>query len=122
MKKDVKYGEVYYANLGTGVGSEECGYRPIIVMSNNVNTKHSSVIIGVPLTTKRGNPTPRNYQCSVNLFNRPSIVLVEQMKALDISRLGKKITTLPREVMMKVELKIHKQFELCFSESLKIVS
>ena len=30
MKKTYHRGELYYADLGTGIGSEQNGYRPVV--------------------------------------------------------------------------------------------
>ena len=34
-------GELYYADLGTGIGSEQNGYRPVVIIQNDVGNRHS---------------------------------------------------------------------------------
>ena len=45
MKKTYHRGELYYADLGTGIGSEQNGYRPVVVIQNDVGNKHSPTTI-----------------------------------------------------------------------------
>lgn len=41
MKRTYQRGEMYYADLGHGVGSEQEGRRPVVIIQNNVGNKHS---------------------------------------------------------------------------------
>lgn len=50
-KVKVNRGDIYFVTL-TGNGSVQSGLRPVVVISNNVNNLHSSVITVVPCTTK----------------------------------------------------------------------
>ena len=38
-------GDMYYADLGRGIGSEQEGYRPVVIIQNNVGNKHSPTVI-----------------------------------------------------------------------------
>lgn len=29
-------GDIYYANLGSGIGSEQVGSRPVVIIQNNI--------------------------------------------------------------------------------------
>lgn len=49
MKRTYQRGEMYYADLGHGVGSEQEGRRPVVIIQNNVGNKHSP--ISIPQTT-----------------------------------------------------------------------
>ena len=44
-------GDMYYADLGQGIGSEQEGYRPIVVIQNNVGNKHSPTVIIASITS-----------------------------------------------------------------------
>ena len=41
MKRTYQRGEMYYADLGHGVGSEQEGRRPVVIIQNNVGNKHT---------------------------------------------------------------------------------
>ena len=32
----MRRGDIYYADLGIGIGSEQSGYRPVIIIQNNI--------------------------------------------------------------------------------------
>ena len=36
----MKRGDIYYADLGEMVGSEQSGMRPVIVIQNNIGNKY----------------------------------------------------------------------------------
>ena len=35
MKRKFKRGEIYYADLSPVIGSEQGGYRPVVILQNN---------------------------------------------------------------------------------------
>ena len=39
--KEVKRGEVFYADLSPVVGSEQGGVRPVLIVQNDVGNRHS---------------------------------------------------------------------------------
>ena len=36
MKGKILRGDIVYADLGRGIGSEQKGYRPVLIIQNNV--------------------------------------------------------------------------------------
>lgn len=56
----MKQGEIWNANLNPTKGSEQAGFRPVVIISGNLLNQHLNVVIVVPLTTKikkyKGNP------------------------------------------------------------------
>ena len=45
-------GDLYYADLGHGIGSEQKGTRPIVIIQNNVGNKYSPTVIIAIITSK----------------------------------------------------------------------
>ena len=45
-------GEIYYADLSPVVGSEQGGYRPVVVLQNNKGNRYSTTIIVAPISSK----------------------------------------------------------------------
>lgn len=82
----IKRGDIYYiAPTNLAAGSEQDGYRPAIVVSNNANNQNSSVIEVVYTTMKRKKvhlPT----HVEITSCPQPSIALAEQITPVDISR------------------------------------
>jgi len=64
----MKQGEIWYTDLNPVKGSEQAGFRPVIIVSGNLLNQHANVVICIPLTTKiknyHGNlvldPSPTN--------------------------------------------------------------
>lgn len=56
----MKQGEIWFTNLDPVKGSEQAGYRPIVILSGNLLNTHTKIVIAAPLTTKikkyKGNP------------------------------------------------------------------
>ena len=46
-------GDMYYADLGHGIGSEQEGYRPVVIIQNDVGNKHSPTVIIASITSKK---------------------------------------------------------------------
>lgn len=43
--KKILRGDMFYANLGRGIGSEQKGYRPVLVIQNDVGNKFSPTVM-----------------------------------------------------------------------------
>ena len=39
MNRTYLRGDMYYADLGRGIGSEQEGYRPVLILQNNTGNK-----------------------------------------------------------------------------------
>ncbi len=54
MDRTYLRGDLYYANLGRGIGSEQEGYRPVVIIQNNVGNRHSPTVIIAAISSKVG--------------------------------------------------------------------
>ena len=52
MDNCIMRGDIFYANLNCGVGSEQRGYRPVLIIQNNVGNKFSPTVIVAVITGK----------------------------------------------------------------------
>ena len=87
--ENVKRGQIYYADLGEGIGSEQGGKRPVLIIQNNVGNKHSTTTIVAPLTTQMKNKIPTH--CDIRMpSGKISTILLEQVRVIDKKRLGSK--------------------------------
>lgn len=94
MQKTYSRGDMYYANLGKGVGSEQEGYRPVVIIQNNIGNRFSPTVIIAAITSKVGvKPRlPTHYFIdSEDGLELPSVILMEQLRTIDKHRLGKYI-------------------------------
>lgn len=102
MKHTYLRGELYYADLGTGIGSEQNGYRPVVIIQNDVGNRNSPTTIVAAISTqiKTKAKLPTHYNLAPgNGLLQPSIVMLEQIRTIDKARLEHFIGTLPeREI------------------------
>jgi len=106
MERKIKRGDIYYADLALGVGSEQSGYRPILIIQNNTGNKHSQTIIAAIITSRTATKTKIPTHCPIKKqqgLGRDSLVLLEQLRTIDKARLKEYIGTLDRESMSKID-------------------
>lgn len=83
-------GDMFYANLGRGIGSEQKGYRPVLIIQNDVGNKFSSTIIVATITSRVGIKAKLPTHYFINTedgLQAPSIILLEQIRTIDKKRL-----------------------------------
>lgn len=88
----MKQGEIWYANLNPSKGSEQAGFRPVVILSGNMLNQHLPVIIVAPLTTKiknyKGNPVLD--PDPVNGLKQKSEILIFHIRSISKDRLIEK--------------------------------
>lgn len=83
-------GEMYYADLGQGIGSEQKGRRPVVIIQNNVGNRYSPTVIVASITSKVGIKAkqPTHYYIGAeDGLEVPSVALTEQLRTIDKHRL-----------------------------------
>ena len=94
MNKTYLRGEMYYADLGKGIGSEQEGHRPVVIIHNDRGNKHSTTVIVASIsskTTGKGKQPTHYYINAEDGLREPSVVLLEQLRTIDKRRLGQRI-------------------------------
>ena len=102
----IRRGELYYADLNPVVGSEQGGVRPVLVLQNDVGNKYSPTIIAAATTsklTKAKLPTHIELAKEHSPLSKNSIVLLEQIRTIDKSRIKEKIGELSPEIMQQID-------------------
>ena len=90
----IKRGDIYYADLSPVIGSEQGGIRPVLIVQNDTGNKYSPTVIAAAITSQTGkNKLPTHIQIGTNSggLKSDSIVLTEQIRTIDKSRLREKI-------------------------------
>ena len=86
-------GEIWQADLNPVKGSEQAGFRPVVIISGNLLNRHLPVVIAVPLTTKiknyKGNPVLA--PSKTNGLSNDSEMMVFHIRSISKKRLVKKI-------------------------------
>ena len=115
MKNIYLRGELYYADLGTGIGSEQNGYRPVVIIQNDVGNKHSPTVICAAITSKMNKAKlPTHIEISAGRYQivKNSVVLLEQIRTIDKQRLREYVCHVDQELMKKVEKALKISLEL----------
>lgn len=103
---NVKRGDVFFAELSPVVGSEQGGTRPVLVIQNDIGNRFSPTVIIAAITAqiqKAKLPTHVEIDAKKYGFERDSVILLEQLRTIDKSRLTDKITQLDDSLMEKVD-------------------
>ena len=106
MYRKIKRGEVYYADLNPIVGSEQGMRRPVLIVQNDTGNKYSPTVIIAPITgqlNKTSLPT-HVYVPKSCVLDKDSLILTEQIRAIDRSRLSDYIGCFNRNIMSKVDV------------------
>ena len=90
MSDCVMRGDVFYASLNYGIGSEQRGYRPVLIIQNNIGNKFSPTVIAAVITGKIHYKARLPTHCLLKPLPElsvPSMVLLEQIITIDKRRL-----------------------------------
>jgi len=97
----VKQGNIIKLNFDPQSGREQAGYRPAVVISNDIFNAKTGMAIVCPITN-----TKRSFPLHIPLDNRTNTtgyVLCEHIKSLDLSeRECKVIEQLPDDLLDKI--------------------
>ena len=102
----VRRGEIYFAQLSPVQGSEQGGLRPVLIVQNDVGNQHSPTTIVLAITSqinKARLPTHVELTKAESGLERDSVVLAEQIRTIDKSRLEHKVAELKRITMQKID-------------------
>lgn len=111
----VRRGEIYYADLSPVVGSEQGGMRPVLIVQNDTGNRHSPTVIAAAITSQMGKarlPTHINLSAHGCGLSRDSIILLEQIRTIDKSRLRERMGRLDDATMKQVDNAISVSFGL----------
>jgi anti-repressor protein len=101
--QEIIRGDIFYADLGYGVGSEQCGKRPVVILQNDIGNKYSSTVIVATVTSNLRDfvtHVPIDTECGLKMN---SAIALEQIRTIDKSRLYGKTGHVSPEIMEKVE-------------------
>ena len=124
----IKRGDIFYADLSPVIGSEQSGIRPILIVQNDIGNKYSPTIIAVAITSKVKNKMPTHIEIEGTKYglDKNSVILAEQIRTLDKSRLKEKVGRLDKETLDKVkkaiEISCGLRGKISFEEYLKYIN
>jgi len=106
---EIKRGDIVLAVLGPIRGSEQGGIRPVLIIQNDDGNKFSPTTIMAPITSKefvKDFPTNVTLLKQESGLNNDSTVLLNQIRAIDKTRIIKGISSLSCLTMNRVDLAI----------------
>lgn len=97
----VKQGTIIKINFNPQAGHEQAGYRPAVVISNNIFNQKTKLSIVCPITN-----TNNHFPLHIPLDERTKttgVILCEHIKSLDLnSRSFQIVEELPKDILDKV--------------------
>ena len=99
----IKRGDMFYADLSPVVGSEQGGIRPVLIIQNDLGNKYSPTVIAAAITSQMNKtklPTHIEIQGEKEVLKNNSVILTEQIRTIDKSRLKEKIGHINDESIM----------------------
>lgn len=123
MQDNIRRGDIYYADLGKGIGSEQNGLRPVVIVQNNAGNRYSPTTIVVSaVTSKITKPLlPTHISLSdVSGLTKNSLLLLEQIRTIDCKRLKEYVGHLDNHMMskaneaLKISLGLHEKTRISY--------
>ena len=119
MRK-IKKGDIYYADLNSVIGSEQGGLRPVVIIQNNIGNQFSPTLIIAPITKiiKKEN-LPTHILLNSSCLKYKSIVLLEQIRTIDITRLQNYLGKLDVNELKKIDKALIRELSIDINSLLK---
>ena len=89
MEPRVRRGDIFYADLGNTVGSEQRGARPVLIIQNDLGNRYSPTVIVAALTSKVNKKhLPTHVEVGIECgLREKSIIMFEKITTIDRQRL-----------------------------------
>lgn len=100
---------IYLANLNPAKGHEQAGFRPVLVLQNDILNKHLTTVIVAPITSNlkaKDRLTTHFLPRDESGLDKNSVVLLFQIRTLDKSRLEKKVSLLPASIFADIKTQL----------------
>lgn len=102
----VKRGDIYFADLSPVVGSEQGGIRPVLIIQNDRGNHFSPTVIVAAITAKMAKPklpTHIGIKAAETGISKDSVILLEQIRTIDKSRMKEKVGVVDADTMHAVD-------------------
>ena len=89
--------------------------RPVLIVQNDTGNRHSPTVIAAAITSQMGKARlPTHIELSAQSYglSRDSVILLEQIRTIDKSRLRERMGKLDTETMTRVDNAIAVSFGL----------
>jgi mRNA interferase MazF len=110
---EIKQGEIYLSDLNPVKGHEQAGYRPVLVIQNDILNQYLSTVVIIPITSNlkyKENLTVYFLSKEVSSMKNDSLALLFQIRTIDKLRLKKKIGGVSQTEFYKIKRKLNNIF------------
>ena len=104
--KVIRRGDIFYADLAQGQGSEQGGIRPVVIVQNDIGNKFSPTTIVAPITSKLNKAKlPTHIEIKAKQFGleKDSVMLMEQIRTIDKVRLREFLGSVDEYIIDKID-------------------
>ena len=96
-------GEIYWADLNPTIGHEQAGFRPILIISNNIFNQRSGTVIALAITSQHQKAYyPLTYELINTELPKHSWVKISQIRTLSTLRIRDKIGEIKPEELNQI--------------------
>jgi mRNA interferase MazF len=96
-------GDIHLADLNPVIGSEQGGFRPVLILSHNIFNARSGTVIAVAITS---HPQRAGFPLTLELSDaklpKKSWAKISQIRTLSTKRIGKKIASASAEEIVSI--------------------
>ena len=117
--REINRGDIWIADLDPVRGSEQGGTRPVLIIQNNKGNRHSPTVIVAAITSRKRKILPTHVIIDTDCLPYQSIVLLEQVRTVDKSRLLNYTGRITAAQMRAVEHAIDVSFGRNYLEGLQ---
>lgn len=111
----IRRGDIFYADLRPVIGSEQGGVRPVLIIQNDTGNRHSPTVICAAITSKMNKAKlPTHVEINAEKYGviKDSVILLEQVRTIDKTRLKEKVCHLDQDVLKKINQALMVSFSL----------
>ena len=96
-------GDIHWADLNPVIGSEQGGFRPVLILSHNIFNDRSGTVIAVAITSQPQRAGfPLTLELSDTKLPKKSWAKISQIRTLSTKRIGKKIAFASAEELVSI--------------------
>jgi len=96
-------GDIHWADLNPVIGSEQGGFRPVLILSHNIFNDRSGTVIAVAITSQAQRAGfPLTLKLSETKLPKKSWAKISQVRTLSTKRIGKKIVSASPEELVRI--------------------
>lgn len=93
-------GDIRWADLNPTKGNKQSGIRPVLILSHDVFNERSGTVIAMAVTSQPQRAGfPLTFELESVKLPKKSWVKISQIRTLSVHRIGRRIASLPPEVL-----------------------